>query len=94
MMIDRISSIDPIQPEKKPGGAAKTREIPDTDSINISEEAVRRAEEQRAIEMVKAAPDVRMDRVEELRAKINDPSYINEKVLQATADRLLDALFG
>jgi hypothetical protein len=32
--------------------------------------------------------------VAELKAKINDPSYIDDKVLSMTADRILDQLFG
>jgi negative regulator of flagellin synthesis FlgM len=94
MMIDRIGSIDPIQPGKKPGRANQVNEAPKSDSISISSEAVEKAELYRVVEMAKAAPDVRMDRVEELKAKINDPTYINDKVLNATADKLIDALFG
>ncbi|MDR2619025.1 MAG: flagellar biosynthesis anti-sigma factor FlgM [Treponema sp.] len=94
MTIDRIGSIDPIQPGKKSGRANQVSETPKTDSISISSEAVEKAELYRAMELAAAAPDVRADKVVELQAKINDPSYINDKVLNATADRIIDVLFG
>jgi negative regulator of flagellin synthesis FlgM len=94
MMIDRIGSIEPIQPGKKSGRTNQVNEAPKADSISISSEAVEKAEQLRVLELVKASPDARSSRVEELRAKINDPSYINDKILNATADKIIDALFG
>ena len=94
MTIDRVSSVDPIQPNKKPGRANQVNQTPGTDSISISSEAVQKAELHQAKELASAAPDIRADRVEELKAKINDPAYINSEVINVTADRLIDALFG
>ena len=94
MRIDGISSIDPIQPEKKTERTGRVNDSPKTDSISISSEAARKAELYRIRELVASAPDVRMDRVEELKAKINDPSYINETVVNGTADKIIDAFFG
>ena len=94
MTIDRIGSIDPIQPGKKPGGTNKVNETPKTDSISISSAAQEKAELLRIQELAAAAPEVRAERVAELREKINDPSYLNDKVINGTADKLIDALFG
>ena len=94
MRIDGLTPIEPIQPEKKAGRASPVSDAPRTDSISISSEAAQKAELFRARELVAAAPDVRMDRVEELRAKINDPAYINDRVINATADRIFESLFG
>jgi negative regulator of flagellin synthesis FlgM len=94
MTIDRIGSIDPIQPGKKPGRANQVSETPKTDSVSISSEAVEKAELYRAMELAAAAPDVRADKVVELKAKIDDPSYINDNVLNATAEKIIDILFG
>jgi len=94
MTIDRIGSIDPIQPGKRPGRTGQVRESPKTDSISISSEAQEKAELHRIKELAMAAQEIRADRVAELKGKINDPSYINEKVINATADKLIDALFG
>ena len=94
MTIDRIGSIDPIQPEKKPERVSHVNPSRGADSINISSEAQKKAELFRLQELVAAAPDVRAERIAELKEKINDPAYINDKVINATADKLIDALFG
>ena len=94
MTIDRIGSIDPIQPGKKTGRANQVSESPKTDSISISSEAQAKAELYRVRELAKAAPESRAERIAELREKINDPAYLNDKIITATADRLIDALFG
>jgi len=94
MTIDRIGSIDPIQPGKKPGQANQVSETRKSDSVSISSEAHEKAELFRIQELAAAAPETRADRVAELREKINDPSYINDKIINATADKLIDALFG
>ena len=94
MTIDRIGSIDPIQPGKKPGRPSQVNESPKTDSITISQEAQQKAELLRTRELSLSAPELRAERVAELREKINDPAYLDEKMINATADRLIDALFG
>ena len=94
MTIDRIGSIDPIQPGKKPGRTGQSNESPRTDTISISSEAQKKAELLRAQELVAASPDVRAERVAELKEKINDPSYMDDKLINATANKLIDALFG
>ena len=45
-------------------------------------------------ELAAAAPDIRMEKIEELKVKINDPSYLNSETIRATADRLIDVLLG
>ena len=94
MTVDRIGSIDPIQPSKKPERANQASGSPKTDSISISSEAQAKAELLRIQELVASASDIRAERVAELREKINDPAYINDTVTNATADRLISALFG
>ena len=94
MTIDRIGPLDPIQPGKKPGRPSQVGESPRTDSISISSEAQEKAEILRTQELAAAAPETRAELVAELKEKINDPSYINDKVINATADKLIDALFG
>ena len=94
MTIDRIGSIDPIQPGKKPSQTNKVSGSRGADSINISSEAQEKAELFRVRELASAAQEVRADKVAALKEKINDPSYLDEKVMNATADKLIDALFG
>ena len=94
MTIDRIGTIDPIQPGKRPGRVGQANESPKTDSISISSEAQEKAELLRIQELAAASSDVRLERVAELKEKINDPSYIDDRILNATADKMIDALFG
>jgi negative regulator of flagellin synthesis FlgM len=92
MTIDRIGYLDPIQPGKKPGRNESINQNPKSDSISLSSEAIEKSEFYYAGELVSAAPDVRADLVAEMKAKIDDPSYINDR-LQATADKIIEA-FG
>jgi negative regulator of flagellin synthesis FlgM len=94
MTIDRIGSIDPIQPGKKPGRTGQVSESPKTDSISISSEAQQKAEMLRVQELASAAPDIRAERIAELKEKINNPSYLNDELIKATANKLIDTLFG
>jgi negative regulator of flagellin synthesis FlgM len=93
MMVDRIGYIEPIQNGKRSGRNEQVSPASQSDSISLSAEAIEKAEIYRANELVAAAPDTRADRVAELKAKINDPSYINDRILEATADKILD-FFG
>lgn len=92
MTIDRIGSPEPIQSGKRPGQTGRSAPVERSDTIDLSSEAVERSEFQRLMELVAAAPLQREDRIAELREKINDPSYINERI-GATADRIMD-VFG
>ena len=94
MTIDRISSVEPMQPEKRPGRVNNANPSRGTDSINISSAAQEKAELFRTQELAAAAPEVRAERVAELKQRINDPAYINDRVINTTADRLINALFG
>ena len=92
MTIDRIGSVDPVQPGKKTGGGNQVKTTSITDSISISSEAVEKAELYRVRELAASAPESNAGRIEELRAKINDPSYLTSEVIAATADKLIDVL--
>ena len=94
MTIDRIGSIDPIQPGKKPGQTGQVKGNPNEDTISISSEALAKSELLRIKELAAAAPELRAEKIAELKTKINDPSYINDKVVDATADNIIDTLFG
>jgi negative regulator of flagellin synthesis FlgM len=93
MTIGRIDSPEPVQPGRKPGQANRAVPAERSDTIDVSSEAVERSELYRMAELAASAPDVREDRIAELRQKINDPSYIDNRVLDATADAIM-GLFG
>lgn len=91
MTIDRLNPLDPIQP-KKPSGMNHANRNSGNDSVSLSSEGVVKAELFKALELAKAAPELRMDRIAELKAKIDDPNYINDTILNATADSIIDQL--
>ena len=91
MMVDRVGHIEPLQPGKKTGRAESANTIDRSDSINLSPESIAKAEKYQVVELIKATQEIDEARVIELRGKINDPSYINEKVVSATADKIMDA---
>jgi len=93
MKIDRMGSVDPLRKYNKTSKTQKNASAEKGDSITLSAEAKSRAEMFKASEIAKSAPDVRMDRVEEVRQKLQDPSYIDDKVLGSVADSIMD-LFG
>ena len=93
MTIDRLNSMDPIRDPQKPSSGGKPEKARG-DSIAISSDASEKGDLFRAIELAKAAPDQRTDRIAELKAKIDDPSYIDDAVLSMTADRIVDQLLG
>jgi negative regulator of flagellin synthesis FlgM len=93
MIIDRLNSIDPIRDPQKPSVGDKAEKARG-DSIAISSDAAQKAVLYKTLELAKAAPDVRSDRVAELKAKINEPGYMSDAVVSMTADRIIDQLFG
>jgi negative regulator of flagellin synthesis FlgM len=94
MIIDRLNSIDPIRDPQKSSAGGKAGKAADGDSISISSDAAQKADLYKAFELAKAAPEVRADRVAELKAKINQPGYIDDAVVAMTADRIVDQLLG
>ena len=94
MMVGRIGQIDPIQPGNRPGKSDQLREGDRTDSISLSPEAREKAELYQVVELIKSAPTGLDDaQIAALREKINDPAYLNERTISATADRIMD-VFG
>ncbi|MDR3174737.1 MAG: flagellar biosynthesis anti-sigma factor FlgM [Treponema sp.] len=93
MMVDKIGYTEPIQPGKRPGRSEPAARVSNADSISLSREALEKAEIYRVEALVDSAPDNRAQRIEELKAKIDDPSYINDRILEATADKILES-FG
>jgi len=92
MMIDRIGQVNHIQVDNRIGRNDQVRGGDRSDSISLSAEAMQRAEAYQVAELAKASETLNGARIAELRAKINDPSYVSG-ALSATADRIMDA-FG
>jgi len=93
MTINRLGPVDPLSSYGKAGKTVKVDKKEVSDSINLSQEGLRKAELLHANELAKAAPDIRMDRVAEVSAKLQDPNYINDKVLDDLTNALMES-FG
>ena len=92
MTINRLENIKPLD---ELTGAKGTRNTPRPDAgrdvINVSEEALKKAEAYYLAEIARDTPDVRTELVEQIREKIKDPSYLNAAIIDATAAKLMDA---
>lgn len=93
MTIERIGSLDPIQPGNKLGKSDQLRGGDKTDSISLSPGARERAEVYQVVELIRAAPGLDDAQIASLREKINDPAYLNQNTIGATASGIMDA-FG
>ncbi|MDR2782939.1 MAG: flagellar biosynthesis anti-sigma factor FlgM [Treponema sp.] len=91
MMIDKIGYVNPVFLE----GAnrnSQTSKGRDADSIRLSQEALEQSELYQATEIVHSAPDSRVDLVAEIKARIDDPSFLSDAVLDATIEKMLAVL--
>ena len=93
-MIDKIGGINPLN------NVENTRRVNSTDNINagadsisVSDEAKEMAEVYYMKQVAAETPDVRADRVAEIKEKIKDPSYLSDAVINSTADHIM-AGFG
>ena len=89
MTVERIGPPDPISNLKKAEKTPRLKAKGDLDSINVSQEAKSKAEVHMALESAKLAPDVRIDKVEEAKRKLQDPGYPTQEVIESVADGIL-----
>jgi negative regulator of flagellin synthesis FlgM len=94
MTIDRLGPVDPLQNALKGSKAERPSKANSSDSVSLSSEALEKGEAYQVYEIARGTPDVRADRIAELKSKIDDPAYINDAVLSITADRIIDQLIG
>jgi len=81
--IDQISKLSKGQKTQKPSVPEKK------DSVNISNDAKTMGEVYKIAEQVRAADDVRWDRIAEVKEKLKDPNYINNAVTESVADSIM-----
>jgi negative regulator of flagellin synthesis FlgM len=89
MTIERINVPDPISKLKKTENTTKTTKGTEKDSVNLSDEAKIKADLYNATETVKISPDIRADRVEEVKKKLQDPSYLSDKIIESVAEKIM-----
>ena len=91
-MIDKVNYVTPLnnlQNTKRSGNVANAQRT--SDEISVSEEAKAMAEAMFMKQVADETPDVRHDLVEKIKLKIQDPNYLNEATIAATADQILSA---
>ena len=94
MMIEKLLGTTPInnvQNTKRTSNAAKSTF--GEDSVSISKEALAKADEYYLNQVAAETPDVLADRVAEVKAKIQDPNYLNSAVIASAADKIMES-FG
>jgi len=94
MIIDRLGGIDPLKDiQNNYKTPAKQHVKSGHDSISISNEEREMAEAYYLSSIAAETPDVRADRIAQVREKIQDPAYLNADVISSTADKIMDS-FG
>lgn len=92
MMINKISEVNALntlQNTKRSNSVSNSQYA--SDEISVSDEAKAMAEAMFMKEVAAETPDVRSDVVEKIKLKIQDPNYLSEETIAATADRILSA---
>ncbi|MGI9255479.1 MAG: flagellar biosynthesis anti-sigma factor FlgM [Salinispira sp.] len=90
MSIEGLGPLDPVSPYKKNQKPSPVDTENSKDSISLSAEAKHKAEMLKTSEEVHMAPDIREDRIAEVREKLKDPSYINKAVIDEVAEKILN----
>ena len=93
MTVDRIGHVEPILSGKKPGRSEQVGGNDKADTINLSANAMEKAERYQVLELIKAVPDLEEARIVELRQKLDDPSYMDGAV-KGAANNLLNAWYA
>ncbi len=91
MVIDKIGNINNIVEPKGAKATPRSRETGKTDQVEISSEGKKAAEFSRYAQVVKDTPDIRQEKVREIKARIQDGTYDkfnDDQVLQMVADRI------
>lgn len=77
---------------KKVNNSKKVNENQPTDSVNISKDAINSLETSKINDILNNTPDVRADKVAEIKAKLNNPNYLNEVIAKDLADKILESM--
>ena len=85
--VNNVTQLNNVQNISKTDNSAKVKA--ESDSISVSKEAVEMAEAYYMDKVAADTPDVRADRIAEVKAKIKDPSYLSNAIIQSTAEKLM-----
>ena len=97
MVLNKIGEINKIYDTKKSKSIDKTGQTgASSDSVQLSTEGLKAAEEARVAQMVRETPDVRTEKVQAIKQQRIDGTYdrhLADKVLTMVADKLLTGIF-
>ncbi|HOD13854.1 MAG TPA: flagellar biosynthesis anti-sigma factor FlgM [Spirochaetota bacterium] len=90
MVIDKIGNINNIIEPKKSNPVASAKETKKKDSIEISSEGKKAADASKVAQLVKDSPDIRADRIQEIKDQIANGTYNfdDPKMLDMVADKI------
>ena len=92
-MINGVNSINPLNNVQNLRKTESTASVADTgETISLSPEAEKMAEMYYMDKSAQETPDVRADRVAEVKEKIKDPNYLSDSVIKSAAENFLSAL--
>lgn len=92
-MINGVNSINPLNNVQNLRKTESTASVVDTgDTISLSPEAEKMAEMYYMDKIAQETPDVRADRIAEIKEKIKDPNYLSDSVIKSAADNFLSAI--
>ncbi len=86
-----INAIQNVQGSRRTNGTEKFGRI--EDSVSVSAEAKAMAETYYMKQVASETPNVRADKIAEIKSKIQNPNYLNESVIASAANRIMES-FG
>ncbi|MBP5283320.1 MAG: flagellar biosynthesis anti-sigma factor FlgM [Treponema sp.] len=90
MMIEKLGGLSPLNNVQNTRRTTETGSVKSApDSITLSDEAKEAARAYYLNQVAAETPDVRADRIAEIKEKIKDPNYLNPAVINATAERIM-----
>ena len=90
MMIEKLDKTSPITNITNDVIKMDSSSFNTRDSVTLSRDAERLAEIHLAMNVAKNAPDIRMDKVAEMKEKFSNPSYL-DSIISDLADNIMDA---
>ncbi|MCS6983752.1 MAG: flagellar biosynthesis anti-sigma factor FlgM [Leptospiraceae bacterium] len=93
MMIDKVGGVGKFYEPKdvqKPARTAEVNPVFGQDTVKISEEAIRAQEAQQALKTVRSAPEIRQERVKEVKEKLARGEYDNltNEIIEKVAEKI------
>lgn len=90
MMIEKLNVTSPVANIQNTTRKGDLSSLNSHDCVTLSNDAQKLAEVHLAIKTAKMANDIRVDKVDEMKAKFANPSYM-DSVIDGLADSIMDA---